>query len=87
VDDDIAILKERDCQLAHLARQRVGDASARDPEVDAAAADGLIAVEEGGVRDREFGPPAGAGMDAAFTIGTRPLVSRPLAGAPLRSNT
>jgi NAD-dependent SIR2 family protein deacetylase len=28
-----------------------------------------------------------AGMDAAFTIGTRPLVSRPLAGAPLRSNT
>jgi hypothetical protein len=26
-------------------------------------------------------------VDAAFTLGTRPLVSRPLAGAPLRSNT
>jgi len=34
-----------------------------------------------------FGLPAGAGVDAAFIIGTRPLVSRPLAGAPLRSNT
>jgi NAD-dependent SIR2 family protein deacetylase len=34
-----------------------------------------------------FALPAGAGVDAAFTIGTRPLVSRPLAGAPLRSNT
>ena len=33
-----------------------------------------------------FGLPADAGLDAAFTIGTRPLVSRPLAGAPLRSN-
>ncbi len=34
-----------------------------------------------------FGLSAGAGVDAAFTIGTRALVSRPLAGAPLRSNT
>jgi hypothetical protein len=34
-----------------------------------------------------FGLPAGAGVDAAFTLGTRPLVSRPLRGAPLRSNT
>jgi NAD-dependent SIR2 family protein deacetylase len=34
-----------------------------------------------------FGLPAGAGVDAAFALGTRPLVSRPLAGAPLRSNT
>jgi NAD-dependent SIR2 family protein deacetylase len=34
-----------------------------------------------------FGLDPAAGMDAAFTIGTRPLVSRPLAGAPLRSNT
>jgi hypothetical protein len=34
-----------------------------------------------------FRLPAGAGVDAAFTLGTRPLVSRPLAGAPLRSNT
>ena len=34
-----------------------------------------------------FGLPAGAGMDAAFTLGTRPLMSRPLMGAALRSNT
>jgi NAD-dependent SIR2 family protein deacetylase len=34
-----------------------------------------------------FGLTPGAGIDAAFTIGTRALVSRPLAGAPLRSNT
>jgi NAD-dependent SIR2 family protein deacetylase len=34
-----------------------------------------------------FGLPSGAGVDAAFTIGTRPLVSRLLRGAPLRSNT
>jgi len=34
-----------------------------------------------------FGLPADAGVDAAFTLGTRPLVSRPLAGAPLGSNT
>jgi hypothetical protein len=33
-----------------------------------------------------FGLPEGAGVDAAFTLGTRPLVSRPLRGAPLRSN-
>lgn len=34
-----------------------------------------------------FGLPAGTGTDAAFTFGARPLVSRPLAGPPLRSNT
>lgn len=34
-----------------------------------------------------FGLSAGAGMDAAFTLGTTPLASRPLRGAPLRSNT
>ena len=34
-----------------------------------------------------FGLAPDAGVDAAFTIGTRPLVSRPLSGAPLRSNT
>ncbi len=34
-----------------------------------------------------FGLAPGAGVDAAFTLGIRPLVSRPLAGAPLRSNT
>jgi NAD-dependent SIR2 family protein deacetylase len=34
-----------------------------------------------------FGLDPDAGVDAAFTIGTRPLVSRPLAGLPLRSNT
>lgn len=34
-----------------------------------------------------FGLNPGAGVDAAFTIGTRPLVSRPLRGAALRSNT
>jgi len=30
---------------------------------------------------------ADAGVDAVFTIGTRPLVSRLLFGAPLTSNT
>lgn len=34
-----------------------------------------------------FGLPADVGVDAVFTLGTRPLVSRPLQGAPLRSNT
>jgi len=34
-----------------------------------------------------FGLSAGTGIDATFTLGTRPLVSRPLLGAPLRSNT
>jgi hypothetical protein len=34
-----------------------------------------------------FGLSAGAGIDATFTLGTRPLVSRPLLGASLRSNT
>ena len=34
-----------------------------------------------------FGLAPAAGVDAAFTIGTRPLVSRLLVGAPLRSNT
>lgn len=34
-----------------------------------------------------FGLPDGAGVDAVFTLGTVPLVSRPLRGAPLRSNT
>lgn len=34
-----------------------------------------------------FALAPGAGVDAAFTIGTRPLVSLPLRGAPLRSNT
>jgi NAD-dependent SIR2 family protein deacetylase len=34
-----------------------------------------------------FGLDPGAGVDAAFTIGTTPLVSRPLRGAPLTSNT
>jgi hypothetical protein len=34
-----------------------------------------------------FGLQPGAGIDAAFTLGTRPLMSRPLRGAPLRSNT
>jgi NAD-dependent SIR2 family protein deacetylase len=34
-----------------------------------------------------FGLPDGAGVDAVFTLGTMPLVSRPLLGAPLRSNT
>ena len=34
-----------------------------------------------------YGLAADAGLDAAFTLGTRPLVSRPLSGAPLRSNT
>jgi len=34
-----------------------------------------------------FGLDPGAGVDAAFTIGTRPLVSRPLRCAALRSNT
>ena len=34
-----------------------------------------------------FGLPAGVGIDAAFTLGTRPLTSRPLMGAALRSNT
>jgi hypothetical protein len=34
-----------------------------------------------------FGLPADAGADAVFTLGTRPLVSRPMLSAPLRSNT
>ena len=34
-----------------------------------------------------FGLSPGTGVDAAFTLGTKPLVSHPLKGAPLRSNT
>jgi hypothetical protein len=34
-----------------------------------------------------FGLSPGAGVDAAFTLGIKPLTSHPLKGAPLRSNT
>ena len=48
----------------------------------------LTAGGRGGTRVvTAFGLPGGTGVDASFTLGTRPLVSLPLQGAPLRSNT